>query len=108
MPEYTIPRTEAPPPGEGRTLEIDGHDIALYNVDCVFYATDDFCKHRGGHLGEGALSETCVTCPDHGWRYDVTSGQCLSHPNGDIRAYPVRDEGDHLILTADPPFVKLF
>lgn len=108
MPEYRIEKPDAPPPGECRTLEIDGHDIALYNVKGVFYATDDFCKHRGGHLGEGHLEETTVTCPLHFWRYDITRGECLSSRDGDIRAYPVWDEGDHLILTADPPFVKLF
>ncbi|QPJ62354.1 MAG: Rieske 2Fe-2S domain-containing protein [Candidatus Nitronauta litoralis] len=108
MPQYRIGKPEAPGPGECKTLEIDGHDIALYNVNGVFYATDDFCKHRGGHLGEGHLSGTTVTCPLHFWRYDITNGSCASHPNGDIRAYPIEMKGEELILTADPPFERLF
>jgi len=108
MTHYTIGKVADLAPGECKTMEVDGHDIALYNVDGKYYATDDFCKHRGGHLGEGHLLGTTVTCPLHFWQYDITDGRCTSHPNGDIRAYPVTEEGDDLILTAEPPFVKLF
>ncbi len=108
MSQYTLCKVSDLAPGACKTLEVDGHDIALYNVGGVFYATDDFCKHRGGHLGEGHLLGTTVTCPLHFWQYDIIDGRCTSHPNGDIRAYPVTVEGDDLVLTVDPPFVRLF
>jgi nitrite reductase/ring-hydroxylating ferredoxin subunit len=43
-------------------------------VDGTFHAIDDVCKHQGGPLGEGELNGKIVTCPWHGWEYDVTSG----------------------------------
>ncbi len=108
MPQYSLCKVNDLSPGQCKTLEVDGHDIALYNVDGKFFATDDFCKHRGGHLGEGHLLGTTVTCPLHFWQYDITNGKCTSNPNGDIRAYPVAIQDDELILTVDPPFEKWF
>ena len=108
MPQYTLFKATDLLPGNCRTIEVDGRDIAVYNVDGTYYATDDFCKHRGGHLGEGHLLGHTVTCPLHFWQYDITTGECTSHPNGDVRSYPVTVEEGALILTADPPFEKWF
>ncbi|MBI2461390.1 MAG: Rieske 2Fe-2S domain-containing protein, partial [Candidatus Rokubacteria bacterium] len=61
-------------PGQGRVVEVEGKAIALFNVDGAFYAIDNTCLHRGGPLGEGELDGAVVTCPWHGWCYDVTTG----------------------------------
>ncbi|HTQ38265.1 MAG TPA: Rieske 2Fe-2S domain-containing protein [Pirellulales bacterium] len=49
--------------------------IALFNVAGEFFALDGVCPHQGGPLGEGQLSGCIVTCPWHGWQFDVRSGQ---------------------------------
>lgn len=67
------------PPGEGRELTAAGRVIALYHVEGAFYALDGICPHAGGPLGEGQLNGRIVTCPWHGWQFDVASGQhCLT------------------------------
>jgi nitrite reductase/ring-hydroxylating ferredoxin subunit len=67
------------PPGSGKELTAGGRVIALYNVDGDFHALDGVCPHAGGPLGEGELSGNIVTCPWHGWQFDVTTGvHCLN------------------------------
>jgi nitrite reductase/ring-hydroxylating ferredoxin subunit len=66
--------------GQGRALEVQGKAIALFNVGGTFYAIDNTCKHRGGPLGDGDLEGNTVTCPWHGWQYDVTTGACQGNP----------------------------
>jgi nitrite reductase (NADH) small subunit len=61
-------------PGEGKTVTVGERDLALFNVDGKFYCIDNTCPHRGGPLGEGRLEGCVVTCPWHGWRFDVSTG----------------------------------
>ena len=68
------------PSGEGRVCEVNGVAIALFNVDGTFHALDNTCIHRGGPLGDGICTDGTVTCPWHGWEYDVTDGQHQSIP----------------------------
>jgi nitrite reductase (NADH) small subunit len=86
------------PAGQGKTVEVDGKKIAVFNCDGTFYAIDDTCKHRGGPLGEGELDGTTVICPWHGWMYDVTSGACVDDPSFHVDKYAVRVEGDNVLV----------
>lgn len=75
-----------------------GKDIALFNVDGAFYALDNTCLHRGGPLGEGDLQETTVTCPWHGWQFDVTNGAVLLDPGKKVASYPTKLEGEDVLI----------
>jgi nitrite reductase (NADH) small subunit len=67
------------PPGTGLEVAVAGRIVAVFNVEGRFYALDGICPHAGGPLGKGRLSGTVVTCPWHGWQFDVASGQhCLN------------------------------
>ena len=69
-----VAQTSEIPDGQGKCVEVEGKRIAIFNVEGTYYAIDDICPHQGGPLGEGELSGTVVTCPWHGWEYDVTTG----------------------------------
>jgi nitrite reductase (NADH) small subunit/3-phenylpropionate/trans-cinnamate dioxygenase ferredoxin subunit len=58
-------------PGTGRTVEVEGVWIAVFNLDGTFYAIDNACPHAGGPLGEGTLCGSEVECPWHGWQCRV-------------------------------------
>ena len=70
-----VARAEEIPPGTARRVEIEGRAIAVYNVDGTFYATQNECVHLRGPLAEGELDGCVVTCPWHGWQYDVRTGE---------------------------------
>lgn len=70
-------------PGEGMVVEADGEEIALFNVDGEFHAIGNTCTHMGGPLGDGQVTDDTVTCPWHGAKFDVTSGEVLGPPAGE-------------------------
>jgi len=95
----------APSPGPTQTLVVggiddlrpgacvrfelpDGDELAVYNVNGEYYATENFCPHKGALLSEGALCGHIVECGWHGWQFDVRSGECLTVKER-IRTYRV-------------------
>jgi 3-phenylpropionate/trans-cinnamate dioxygenase ferredoxin component len=75
--------------GRGMVVRVAGRDVALFNVGGNIYAISDACAHAGASLGSGKLRGNIVTCPGHGFRYDVTTGHCVSISGLRVAAYPV-------------------
>ena len=73
-----------------RVVEAGGQRIALFNTAGTYRAISNTCLHQGGFLGEGSLEGEVVTCNRHGYQFDVTSGDCVSHPGRGVEAYEVR------------------
>lgn len=80
-------------PGESKVVEAAGQPIGLFNVGGTFHAIFNTCAHRGGPLGEGMLTDAIVTCPWHGWEYDVTTGACVGRDTIKLKTYPTKVEG---------------
>jgi nitrite reductase/ring-hydroxylating ferredoxin subunit len=80
-------------PGSGMVVEVSGKTLAIFNIDGTFHAIDNTCVHRGGPLGEGDIEGAIVTCPWHGWQYDVTTGTCVANPAAKVVRYEVKIEG---------------
>lgn len=89
-------------PGQMLCVVIDGLPIALANVAGIIYAFGDVCRHEGGSLATGVLIEDTVTCPWHGWTYNVRTGKSLVPPVGlHIPTYPVTMNGDGVYVEID-------
>lgn len=84
------------PPGKGKAIAVGAKKIALFNVDGKFHAIDNTCLHRGGPLGEGDLKGARITCPWHGWEYDVTTGTSAVNPSVKVATYPARVQGQEV------------
>jgi nitrite reductase/ring-hydroxylating ferredoxin subunit len=81
-------------PGQMQYVSIDGLPVALANVDGVIYAFGDVCRHQGGSLSSGVLRDDVVTCPWHGWAYNVRTGKSVIPPVGlRIPTYEVQIDG---------------
>jgi len=80
--------------GEGRIVVVGSEEIALFNVAGQVCATTNACPHHGGPIGDGILDGKIVTCPWHGWEFDVTTGKMPVNRNIGIKTYPVRVDGD--------------
>jgi nitrite reductase/ring-hydroxylating ferredoxin subunit len=83
-------------PGEGAVVDINGRQIALFNVGGQFYALDNTCLHRGGPLGEGMCDATNLTvqCPWHGWVYSLVDGVSTFNPGARVEKFEVVVDGD--------------
>lgn len=86
------------PVGEIRQVEAGGKAIALANVGGAFHAIDNTCLHRGGPLGEGILEGTVVTCPWHGWQFDVITGKNTVNPAAAVGCFAVEVKGDEVFV----------
>ncbi len=86
------------PPGTIREFQVDGKAIALANVGGKFYAINNTCLHRGGPIGQGPLEGKVVTCPWHGWQYDVTTGKIAQNPAVGVDCYPLEVRGEDIFV----------
>jgi nitrite reductase/ring-hydroxylating ferredoxin subunit len=91
----TAARVDEIPPGTLKTVHVGEHAIALANVDGHFYATQNACLHLEGPLGEGRLRGSVLTCPWHGWQYDIRTGANEFDHAIRLRTFDVRvEDGD--------------
>ena len=86
------------PAGTGKELVLGDRIVALYNVDGKFYALDGVCPHAGGPLGKGMLRKNIVTCPWHGWQFDVTTGRHCLTAHIQAKKYAVVVQGDEVFV----------
>ena len=86
------------PEGEGRVLDAAATPIALFNVAGTFHALDNTCIHKGGPLGDGACEGATVSCPWHGWQFEIQTGACVSSPGEAVDTYEVRVDGDRVFV----------
>ena len=93
-----IAATSEIPSGEGREFTVGDRVLAVFNVDGEFHVLDGICPHAGGPLADGGLHGCIVTCPWHGWQFDVSTGQhCLS-PQIQNKRFECRVEGEDLLV----------
>ncbi|MBI2194150.1 MAG: Rieske 2Fe-2S domain-containing protein [Planctomycetes bacterium] len=86
--------------GQGRLIEADGRQIAVFNCGGRFYAIDEICPHMGGPLSEGTVEGDCVICPWHGWEFNIRTGE--SPTGGNQQTFSVKVE-DGSVFVAVPP-----
>ncbi|KAA1257656.1 Anthranilate 1,2-dioxygenase ferredoxin subunit [Rubripirellula obstinata] len=82
---------------EGKAIEVvasvDGTQqvIAIFRLDGILHAIDGMCAHQGGPIAEGNVQSGCVTCPWHGWQYEVATGIEMIHRKPLQRIFQVRE-----------------
>lgn len=86
------------PPGSAKEVEHEGRIIALYNLEGVISAIEGICPHQGGPLAEGEVEGTIVTCPWHGWQFDVRTGQNTLGGRVKQPVYEVKVEGQDVLV----------
>ena len=86
------------PPGTVRELQVEGKAIAMANIDGRVYAINNTCLHRGGPLGQGLLEGKVLTCPWHGWQFDVTNGRAAQNPAARVDCYPIEVRGEDVFV----------
>lgn len=91
------------PPGEPLTVEIDGKPVAIGRVGDKYYAIEDICPHQGASFEGGEIEDDILTCPLHGWRTNLVTGQSLEAPSIKVQTYEVKVEDGTIFVKTDPP-----
>ncbi len=87
------------PDGGSKLVYVGGEQVALFNVNGRFYAICNRCPHANGPLVDGKLDGTTVTCPLHGSRFDLATGEPLRGPaNRPAETFGVRIEGGEVFV----------
>ena len=88
----SVARVDDIPPGTIASIQVDGENIAVANVGGEFFATQGHCLHLQGPLGEGRLEGPVLSCPWHGWQYDVRTGENEFDRAIQLQTYAVKVE----------------
>jgi nitrite reductase/ring-hydroxylating ferredoxin subunit len=98
---FSVCPVEALPNGSCRRLSLpNGDELAIYNINGEFYATDNFCPHRGAPLSDGMVSGHIVECSWHGWQFDVRTGECLTVKDK-VRTFRVRVADGQVVVEVE-------
>ncbi len=91
----SVGRADGFGPG-GHFVKVEGRHVALFLLGDGFHAIDNLCLHHAGPLCEGTIdAEDEVTCPWHGWSYDIRTGRLAQDPALGVSRHEVRVvEGD--------------
>lgn len=83
-------------PGKSIAVDCGGESIAIFNIEGTLFACTNRCPHAGAPLQNGFLNGTVVTCPWHGWRFDLAAGP--DAPKDGVIRFPVTIEGDDVVV----------
>lgn len=92
MSDWTdVARLEDLPPGTRKVVDIDGAQVAVFNLQGRLHAIEDVCTHDGGELASGELEGEVIVCPRHGARFSVITGEVLGPPAYEaLHVFPLR------------------
>ncbi len=84
--------------GQALSITVDGREIAIFLVNNVVYVIENVCPHQ--HipvLAEGELNGTVITCPMHGWQFDLATGRSVN-ASSRLTQIEVRIEGNNVMI----------
>lgn len=97
-----VGRVDDVPLWEGRRVTVGGHLVAVFRTDAGIRAVGASCPHADGPLQDGLVAEDCVTCPLHGWRFSLSTGERLgalaSEPAAALELFDVAERDGALLL----------
>jgi 3-phenylpropionate/trans-cinnamate dioxygenase ferredoxin component len=90
------------PPGNHHVVDVDGAQVAVFNLEGQYYAIEDACTHDGGILTGGPVEGDQIVCPRHGARFCIKTGEALTPPAFESTAtFPVRIESGEIQVRDD-------
>lgn len=90
-----------------RVVRTPGGDIAIFRTeDDQVFAVNDRCPHKGGPLSQGIVAGNTVTCPLHGWKIQLDSGEAVAPDVGCAGRHSVKVEGGVVYLAASAAGIK--
>lgn len=81
-----------------KLVSVEGQDLLLVNLKGVIYAVESECPHQGAPLSGAIVKDTYLSCQRHGYRFELKDGSCKEHPECVLKTWPVRIEGDDIIV----------
>ncbi len=75
----------------------DDRELFIHRTDALSVRVyDSRCPHQVTNIPALAISGDCLTCPKHGWTFDLASGDCIGGGDRPLRSFPVRVDATHV------------
>jgi nitrite reductase/ring-hydroxylating ferredoxin subunit/Fe-S cluster biogenesis protein NfuA len=84
------------PEGGVRAFDVGGQSVLLARIGTALTCFDNACAHLGMPIDQGHVERGILTCPHHGFAYDLSSGECITAPSVQLTARAVRVIGDRV------------
>jgi nitrite reductase/ring-hydroxylating ferredoxin subunit len=82
-----------------KLVQVEGHDIILVKTKGVIYGCERECPHQGAMMDGAFIKEAGkISCPRHGYRFDLKTGICEQYPEYRMRVYPVEVRGEDIYV----------
>lgn len=98
MPRVKVLSAAALPEGGVELAVVGGLDVALFRRGGGIFAIGNECAHKGGNLCDGRVEGDIVTCPLHGWEFDLRTGACMTIPGERVPRFTVTVEDGAIYL----------
>jgi nitrite reductase/ring-hydroxylating ferredoxin subunit len=87
-------------PGEKEFFQIGSQEVVVLNIDGEDYAVQNRCPHMAGPLGRGRADskQKTISCPFHGWKFDISTGISTNNAPHKVRTYDVTVEDGYIAI----------
>lgn len=86
-----------------KSVTVFGTKVGIIKgADSEFYAIEVGCKHQGADITRGLITGDVATCPRHGWKFNLVTGECLNQNASKLRRYGLKIEGEAIMITTKP------
>ena len=81
-----------------KVVTVNGQELLLLNIKGEIFACENECPHQGSPLHSGIVKDGHLSCPRHGYRFNLKSGTCLDNPAFTLKVFPVQIQGDEILV----------
>jgi nitrite reductase/ring-hydroxylating ferredoxin subunit/alkylhydroperoxidase/carboxymuconolactone decarboxylase family protein YurZ len=74
-------------PGGLTRVDCDGRGLFVHHADDGWKVFDSRCPHQTTNIPHLALQGATLTCPKHGWVFDLRSGQCTEKGDSPLKRW---------------------
>ncbi|MEM1070987.1 MAG: Rieske 2Fe-2S domain-containing protein [Planctomycetota bacterium] len=97
----TVAQSEEVTQESPKEVIVGEYILAIFRDQGRLFALDGMCAHQGGPLAEGAVANGCVTCPWHGWQYELETGIQTINRQPLQRTFEVREQDGRIQVLLD-------
>lgn len=81
-----------------KVVTVNGLELVLINIKGEIFACENECPHQGSPMQAGIVKDGHLSCPRHGYRFNLKTGSCLDNPDLTLKLFPAKVEGDDIMV----------